>query len=141
MTNGERYVIQARTWLYTPFFHTGRQKGIGVDCVGLTLCVAQELGIIPWYMTPTYSPVMPNGFLRAEVERFCDPINNDDIESGDILLYKFGGLEQHTAIWTGEGTIIHAFQDINAVSEHEYSGIWIRQVTGIYRIKRELWPL
>ena len=36
---------QARTWLGTPFKHQGRVKGVGVDCLGLLIGVAQELDL------------------------------------------------------------------------------------------------
>jgi cell wall-associated NlpC family hydrolase len=39
-------VTEARTWVGTPFKHQGRTKGVGVDCLGIVLGVAEELDIV-----------------------------------------------------------------------------------------------
>jgi len=46
MITRAQVVEVARTWLGTPFHHQGRVKGVGIDCVGLTIGIAQELGIV-----------------------------------------------------------------------------------------------
>ncbi len=40
-TSGSDVVRTARTWLGTPYHHQGRLKGVGVDCAGLLIGVAQ----------------------------------------------------------------------------------------------------
>ncbi len=45
MATGLEVVRVARTWLGTPYHHQGRVKGAGVDCAGLSVGVAKELGL------------------------------------------------------------------------------------------------
>ena len=46
MTSRADVVAAALAWTDTPFHHQARLKGVGVDCVGLVIGVARELGLI-----------------------------------------------------------------------------------------------
>jgi cell wall-associated NlpC family hydrolase len=138
VTNGEKFVEAARSYVGTPFFHTGRSRR-GLDCVGLLLCSCHDVGVLTGYDHTSYSAVMPAGTLRHVLSKFCDVVTGEP-QAGDVLLYKFGGLEQHTAVFTGEGTIVHAFQDAGVVAEHSMTGAW-KKHTSAWRLKDELWPV
>lgn len=45
MHTSAHVIAAARGWLDTPFHHQGRLKGVGVDCIGLVVGVARELGV------------------------------------------------------------------------------------------------
>ena len=45
MTTRAEIIAKAREYLGTPFFHQGRLKGRRMDCVGIALCVAEDLGM------------------------------------------------------------------------------------------------
>jgi cell wall-associated NlpC family hydrolase len=138
MTTGEQIVEQARTWIGTPFYHAGREKGLGVDCIGLVIGVCNELGLIGGYDNREYSQVAPDGTMRREVSRFFDELlPGAPMAPGDVLLFTIGGLEQHIAIYTGPGEqrIIHAFQSVGVVAEHDFKGVWVRACTGFFRLR------
>jgi hypothetical protein len=42
MLSGNTFIAQARTWIGTPFHHQGRLKGVGCDCLGLIVGVAED---------------------------------------------------------------------------------------------------
>ena len=53
MTNGERAVLEARTWLGTPYRHQASLKGAGADCLGLLRGVWRAVyGAEPMQITP-----------------------------------------------------------------------------------------
>ena len=46
MIDNLQIIATARTWLGTNFHHQGRIKNVGVDCIGLIIGVAAELGVV-----------------------------------------------------------------------------------------------
>lgn len=93
-----RAVALARSYLGTPFHHQGRLRGVGVDCVGLVLCVARELGVVPQgWDVPGYSR-HPDGveLVRHLTERM-DAVP-DAMRPGDVVLVAFARHPQHVGI-------------------------------------------
>lgn len=132
MANGNDIITEARKWLGVPFFHTGRSS-TGVDCCGLVICVLREVFGFS-YENRDYSPIMPNGYMRKELERWCDPVD-DEPETGDVLLFNLAGAEQHVGFFAGEGKMLHAFQSANVVAEHEYTASWRSRCVQVYRFR------
>ena len=54
-------VRMARDYLGTPYHHQARLKGHGIDCVGLVVCVARELGVLPFDVDVTGYSRIPDG--------------------------------------------------------------------------------
>lgn len=105
--NGEQIVTEARHLIGVPFRHAGRNEH-GVDCVGLVLLTAYWLGISDYEPRP-YSRKVDPVQMRAEIEQCCQEIPTDEMEPGDILLLRAGGVPQHLGIYTGT-TLIHSFE-------------------------------
>lgn len=103
----------AREYLGTPFHHQARKKGIGVDCVGLVLCVAQELGAVPVDWDVTGYSRYPDGaeLMRHLRERLVE-VPRDDMCPGDVVCVAFAKYPQHVGIVGdyvhGGLSIIHA---------------------------------
>lgn len=137
MATGADVVVEARRWLRTPFYHAGREIGQGVDCVGLLIGVANELGLIGGYDNRGYPPNVPSGICRGELEKFCDqmPFGPMAAVAGDVLLFRVGGSEQHIGIATGDGRMVHAFQSAKVVAETQLSGKWLRSCSAVYRLR------
>lgn len=137
MTAGEQIVEQARTWIGTPFYHAGREKGLGVDCIGLVISVCNELDLIGGYDYREYSQIAPSGTMRTMLLPFFSELGGNDPDlAGDVLLFTIGGLEQHVAIYTGDDNrIVHAFQSVGFVAENDFKGLWVRVCTGSFRLR------
>src|SRR3990167_7860424 len=113
MTTRTEIVAAARGYLGTSFQHMGRQPGIGLDCVGLPICVSRELGTVaPGFDIPPYTPT-PDGHTMLE---WCDahlrPIAHADMQPGDMIILAIDKDPQHIGIVAayrhGGLSIIHA---------------------------------
>jgi cell wall-associated NlpC family hydrolase len=92
----------ARSYLGVPFYHAGRDRK-GIDCIGLIVCVAKDLGY-QFKDDRNYAPgIYPDRMLTG-MSQFSHEV--DDRQPGDILVFGHRGLPMHCAIYTGE-TIIH----------------------------------
>jgi hypothetical protein len=142
----EEIIVQARTWLGTPFHHQGRVKHVGVDCIGLIVCVIDELGLsdkngqcLSNYDATGYSRT-PDGFtLKNKLDTHLQPVPIEEIAPGDILLFRFHKNPQHVAFVTdrndGDFSILHCYSTSNYVVEHRLDDKWKKLIVAAYRIK------
>lgn len=123
----------ARTWLGTPYHHQGRLKGVGVDCAGLVIGVAHELGLSDFDISG-YAP-RPDG---ASLSRLCAQhmraLTLDQLCPGDVLLFKFEAHPGHLGILSASNQLIHAYLPRRRVIEHGLDSAWWRQLAGQYRL-------
>ncbi len=78
-------VEAARTYVGTRYRHQGRSRETAVDCVGLLVCVAHDIGLSD-FDTDTYSKRPDARQFRANMlASGCTPVRKDRVESGDIL--------------------------------------------------------
>jgi cell wall-associated NlpC family hydrolase len=83
-------VKAARSWLGTPYIHQHRAKGHGVDCVGLVIGVARELGIVaPDFDVNAYERTPDGSTMIAQCDRFMDRLHMDSVLPGNVLVYEF----------------------------------------------------
>jgi cell wall-associated NlpC family hydrolase len=101
-------ISEARSWIDTPYQHQGRLKGAGVDCVGVVIKVAHELGMSKWDIT-NYSPSPSNGLLLSEARKHMDEIAPTDARPGDWLVMKFHTEPQHLMLLTEPDLVLHAY--------------------------------
>lgn len=141
---GQEFVDKAREYIGTPWMHAQRVKGVGVDCVGLFICVARELGLTTWN-APNYSRYFRPEDLYRDIDRFYDPVGCDGWIEGDLLVFQFRpGLPQHVGMFSWldkKPSVIHAYQSVGRVVEHELTSTWRRRVCRVYRWKEEEWQL
>jgi NlpC/P60 family putative phage cell wall peptidase len=133
MATGLDVVRVARTWLGTPYHHQGRVKGAGVDCAGLLVGVAKELGLSDFDVTG-YSG-RPNGDSLTRVcQEQMTPITLEKLSAGDVLLFKFEAHAGHLGIFIGDNTLIHSYMPRRQVVEHSLDARWWSLVAGQYRL-------
>lgn len=116
-------VAAARTWLGTPFHHQARLQGVGVDCVGLVICVARTLGLIaPDFDVAAY-PRQPDGTSLMHLVNLhmrALPID-EEMQPGDVVVVRFDRDPQHLGILGdyrhGGLSIIHAAAEPGRVIE------------------------
>jgi cell wall-associated NlpC family hydrolase len=134
---GDDIVGAARSWIGTPFHHQARLKGHGVDCVGLVVGVAMDLGLVVRDRRD-YSR-LPDGFsLEAELEDQL--VQVPDRAPGDVLMFRMPRLPRHVGIYAGtdhEGTprMIHATSNAGKCVEVNLDTVWLRALKKTYRFR------
>jgi cell wall-associated NlpC family hydrolase len=133
MTTGADVVAEARRWLETPFMHQGRVLGVGVDCVGVPIMVAQARGLSDFDIQ-AYGR-QPNGSqMRAFLDANMDRVPMTDSAVGDLLLMRIERDPQHLAILTDKG-ILHAHASVGRCVEHGIDDRWRRRIIAVYRFR------
>lgn len=127
-------IAVARAQIGTPFRHQGRLPGKALDCAGLIIHVARELGVEHFDVT-AYGRMPDHGLLEQTLE-FQPALVRIHGKSlvGDILLMRFAKEPQHLAICAGD-TIIHSYADVRQVCEHRYADVWKARTVAVYRFK------
>lgn len=137
-------VSKAREYLGTKFGHQGRVKGLALDCVGLPLCVAGELGLKGkngetldgnHYNVYTRQPLgdyvldMCKKLLTQKPIRLMQP--------GDVLSLRVETAACHVGIVSevnGVLSIIHAYDGgVKKCVEHELGARWKERIAGCFR--------
>jgi cell wall-associated NlpC family hydrolase len=126
MITRAQIISKAREYIGTPCIHQGRLKGIGVDCIGLIVGVAKELGL-PFFGKEefrTYRRKPDRGesimlrYLKAQCIESSLPA-----KPGDIMVFWTNrrGVPHHMGIANDTGGMIHAFTMMKIVAEHPIS--------------------
>ena len=115
----ERIVETARKYIGTPFKHMGRDIK-GIDCVGLLICIAKDLGLssVTSPMAVRY-PKRPGRNFLPLLKDYMDSIPIENSQGGDVAVISWVSYPCHCGILTNEGTIIHAHAQHDAVIEEE----------------------
>lgn len=113
MTNRTDIVQIARSLIGTPFHHRERQPGIGIDCAGVLICVARELGLVaPDFDVPAYTRTPDGRSMLLWCRRYMRELAQDAMQPGDAILLITDYHPQHLGILGdyrhGGLSIIHA---------------------------------
>ena len=105
-----------RSYIGTQFHHRGRKPGLALDCVGVLVCTARELGIYPpTFDVPRYTPHPDGVTMLALCREFMREISLGEIQLGDVLAVFINERPQHLGIIAdyrnGHKSIIHASND------------------------------
>jgi cell wall-associated NlpC family hydrolase len=139
---GDRFVVQARSYLGVRFFHAGRNRH-GLDCIGLLAVVAHDLDITQ-HDDVNYQPDPDPALLTATLRRFCrrlEPFEGfpGPLEPGDLCQFSIAGVERHAGVYatgaTGQPSLIHAYETAGCVLEHAFDVHWRRRLWAIYRLE------
>ncbi len=143
MTAGHRsaIVLEARSWLGTPFHHEARVKHAGVDCLQLLVGVYAAVGLLPDLDTPHYSPDwhlhQTEELYLDGIRQYCDLLPASELpQPGDIAMFRYGHQAAHGAIVIEWPTICHAWRDAGrVVLSDATSGPLARRLVGFWRLK------
>lgn len=131
---GRDIAATARKYLGTPWRHQGRDRVLGLDCIGLLVVVAQDLDL-EYDDTTTYTMRPVPAEMIAALNGCCDPV--DEPQEGDIMaFFAVGdGWPQHVAIKTREGLIHTTRSGMGKVVEEEFTEEWKRKLEGAWRFR------
>jgi cell wall-associated NlpC family hydrolase len=132
-------VAAARDWVGVPYRHQGRTRN-GIDCIGLLLNVAVDVG---HPLTETGGPysTQPQGYQLTVPgdKQLWKPARQDKLIPGDIgLFWVWSRREpQHIALFgeTPHGvTIIHSFSKFQKVVEQSWNSLWAKRLHCIFNL-------
>ncbi|MBK5911472.1 hypothetical protein CCR85_08205 [Rhodothalassium salexigens] len=130
MTEAETIVALARRWLGTPWHHQGRVRGVGVDCAGLVIGVARDLGLDPVDVTG-YARRPDSDELARLVRAHLAEIPLARAGPGAVLLLRIDDRAQHLGILTDVG-LLHAYAPARRVVEHRIDALWAERIVGAF---------
>ena len=136
----EEIITAARALIGTPFVHQGRRPHIALDCAGLVVAVAEEVGIAALDQQG-YGRRPSNGLLQSALDgQPClARVSPAEMQPGDVLLMRVVRDPQHLAIFAGYSpvceseTIIHAEIGAGKVCEHRLDDTWRSRIVRVYR--------
>lgn len=125
-------VAKAREYLGTPFAHQARVKGVGIDCVGLVIGVAQELGLASVEITGYARQPDPVAF-RALMREHMVEKTFVERSFGDVLSFAFVS-EQHVGIITQLDplSVVHCWSKAGKCVEHALDSVWMQRIRGCW---------
>jgi cell wall-associated NlpC family hydrolase len=132
MTPRQQQIIDAaRSCIGTPFRHQGRCPGRGIDCAGVVVFVASQLGfavrdVRGYHRTPH------KGRLQKALEENPFLTQVAEPQPGDVLLLRIRHDPQHLAIYAGD-SIVHSYETVGRVLEERFSDFWRARIVAIYR--------
>ncbi len=135
-------IKEARSWIGTKFKHQGRVKISntdpgGCDCLGfiLGLGIKTKTGqLLSEFDPKVYPRFLNSNLLQEQLDNLLYKAEN--IETGDIILFKINIWPQHLAIVSAiepHINIIHSYAQARMVVEQYLPADWKRNVVGIYR--------
>jgi NlpC/P60 family putative phage cell wall peptidase len=143
MSMEQRIVTQARSWLGTPYHHQARLKGVGCDCLGLVVGVADELGLthrdgrlLSSFDQTNYSHQPDGEYLLQMLASVLEEVPKDSAQSGDVAVFAIDGNPQHVAILTvgDDGlSMIHCYAPSRKVVEHRFDQKWHNKLVKVFR--------
>ena len=136
MTTRKQIIKTARQYVGTPFQHLGRTER-GLDCVGLIVRVAHDLGLSTFDFD-AYSRE-PDARVFSDVLRGCKDIRRvvplDAAQPGDIVTIALPSYPCHLAFLSEDSYLIHAFRGYDKVCEHGLNASWKRRIRECYSFR------
>ena len=128
--------LAARSWVGVPFRHQGRSRDNGVDCVGLVICLARELGLVPLDADVNGYRRTPDGSMLEQCDVWLD---RAPLGSAHVAAVRFSEVPQHLALLVphhyGGLAFIHALQRNGQVVSHRVDDTWRRRIVQAYRFR------
>jgi len=125
MVSRDQIVEAARRWKGTPWRHQGRTP-VGIDCAGLIVCVAKELGLSD-FDTADYQRTAQQHKLLGYFREHMDAQPLKELKAGDVILFRDSAYPCHVAMVAeknGALYIIHAHAERRVVLEEQLSEHW-----------------
>lgn len=137
----ERMIAAARAHLGVRFTHQGRHRGEGLDCLGLLLVSAEQVGMAFDGVRAmelddrAYGARPDTARLERKLATVLRPVHEP--QPGDVLLLRVEGRPQHLALVSDYPQalgIIHAYAPARKVIEHRLDAQWRANIHAIFRL-------
>jgi cell wall-associated NlpC family hydrolase len=129
-------VRAALSMVGTPYHEQGRVPGEGLDCGGVPICVAHELGLTDFDIRG-YGRAPDPERMRGLLAEHMDPVPLPAIAEGDVVAFAYQrGAQQHLGIVTSSDPLrmVHAIQQ-HGVQQQSIVGAWRRRLRTAYRFR------
>lgn len=132
----DRLVAQARSYLGVPWRHQGRTRA-GIDCAGLIVLVARDLGLADYDSTAYGRRAQGQGFVehfRSQMEG----VAVSEARSSDVLVFADQAYPCHCGFLTERldtPHLLHAHALRRQVIEEPYAGEWRAKVKFAFRFR------
>lgn len=127
----DKIVSFTRISLGVKWKHQGRDTQVGIDCAGLVVLVARELGLSTYDATNYQRNARDGAFVR----HFADNMRKKpvfDRKEGDVLLFRDKLFSCHSGILTrknGTEHFVHAYAKYKKVVEEPLTDEWLSKVS------------
>lgn len=126
-------VMEAESWIGTPWIHNGMVKKIGCDCVGFIVGVTKAVGVIPFnYQLTNYSRVPRNDYIIKHLAEYL--VETTSLEEGNILVFRIHNLITHVGFYCQDEQLIHAEELRNTGVVKVPLGDYKNKIENIYQI-------
>lgn len=99
MTDRADVVRVARSYIDTPHHHRGRMPGVALDCVGVIVCAARELGLVDAeFDVPEYIAAPDGRTLLEWCNEYMTRVQRDRMAPGDVIVLVTDTRPQHLAL-------------------------------------------
>ena len=130
----DEFVAAARSYLGVRWLHQGRNR-LGVDCVGLIIAAARDIGVeVPDMRGYRRSPD-PQKFLGHIYE---NSIPEQEPIPGSFGVFRDGTQPCHVGIFAEQNglvSLIHSYSRLGKVIEEEFTHEWPRNLVAIRSIE------
>lgn len=132
----------ARTYRRVPYVHQGRTRH-GIDCAGLVICVARDLGLVaPSFDIGGYERTPDGVSLLAHCSKWMKRIPALELGTVAVLHFKGSVAPQHMGIVGdyrhGGFTLIHANGTVDGkgrVIEERVDDQMLRRLVAVFRLE------
>lgn len=135
MISPMQVVEVARSHLGTPWVHQGRTPGVALDCAGLVIVVARELGIVPADFDVNGYTRQPDGSMARLCQEHMQRIDQPEI--GAVIVLAIANDPQHLGIVGpyvhGGLSVIHAASAAGRVVETRLMFARNFKLRGVFR--------
>lgn len=145
------WIASLRSYIGVRFRHQGRSRDYGVDCIGLAVCAALDIGIAHGAERIVgYSRIPTDNDFDKWAGRFSVPLPYNRLQAidrqvkvGDIITFwiEQQGVTRHVAVYTGRDTqgrpsMIHSYakEDRGVIECAINPNYWTRRISRIYRL-------
>lgn len=133
----EQLIATARSYTGVRWHHQGRSRA-GLDCAGLVICVAHDLGLSEFDVTGYGT--MPDGSMSELLRQHCriqPPGATPRV--GHVAEIRFNAEPQHMGLIVpyhlGGMALLHAMSlHPRKVAEHRLDDLWARRIVALYEL-------